>query len=620
MRRRSALVLALLLVLPGAACKKKIPLTAVDLPDDKLAPGAGLSMEARFLSQTAEIEQIFHGFLPNYGVVPVLVAIRNNDTVSYYIHNRNALDLREEFNGFSLRIDGREILPLHPAEVMGIFKDLSDPIKYKIIGPGEIFAGIMLAPLGGYYLYREVTVGRFYRPMLKGSIYPALAGGMFSPVILEPGEEAQGYLYFPLDREHSPYFSEESEILDHRGKKKLKYTFGVKERMEGDFELVVRPGIDQPADSGRGNPLVLRDTLDLLDARFVRSRESAQKDPGSEIDPVPSPPEGPGVIDSSSPPADFDLFLLDRVPGKKKLNLRFGKISDYTEKMEAGPGGMLTVISASGAALSDAARRGPYAACAVNFKGSSKVYLIHRENGVFSLAAVKQFSRKTRRIFLAAAGLYVFTADAAVAFYPHENPDSERYVRLGSSVQDMFLRQDRLVVFKNREVRELSAGADYLFQELRRRPLPPEERRIIGSHKGDLVLVHEGRHEWGDTLVIYDTGELAPSASLALPGKITGATCGEEGIIVQLETGLLLHVWCPGKDRLQIHSSAFLPLREALTLGGTFRELAVIGRGGELFSGSMLNAPPVASADPECRVFSAPVRMSGPASGSGAKN
>ena len=119
--------LALIISFFAVSCKKIVP-SLIDLPDTRLSRGAGIDINARFLSDTEELKYHFKSFLPDSGIVPVLVGIRNNDIVSFRIHSMNSLDLRDEFNGFSLLINGEEVFPLHPAGVVVSCKPLIETV------------------------------------------------------------------------------------------------------------------------------------------------------------------------------------------------------------------------------------------------------------------------------------------------------------------------------------------------------------------------------------------------------------------------------------------------------------------------------------------------------------
>ena len=200
-------IILFLIILPGfllSSCRR-LEFSTIDFQEREQYPGAGIGVSAQFLSDPEEINQLFHTFLPDSGIIPVQVGVRNNDTTSIVINGSSFPGLREKIGGISLVVEGEEFIPLNPFEVMETI--LGDKVHgYRQKGFGSLVAGTIFPPLGSYYIYDEATRGRVYRGLVGNSFYRLDEQYFFQPLSLEPGEEKTGYLYFPLPMDISPYF------------------------------------------------------------------------------------------------------------------------------------------------------------------------------------------------------------------------------------------------------------------------------------------------------------------------------------------------------------------------------------------------------------------------------
>ncbi|HMA75945.1 MAG TPA: hypothetical protein VKO43_01410, partial [Candidatus Krumholzibacteriaceae bacterium] len=145
----------ILLVLPSYSCRR-LKFSSIDFQEREQKPGAGIEVSAQLLSDPEEINQLFHTFLPDSGIIPVQIGLRNNDTLPAVVNGYSTAGLWEKVGGISLVSKGEEFLPLGPVEVMKrMIGDRAE--KYRPKGPGAFVKGSILPPLGIYYAYDEAT-------------------------------------------------------------------------------------------------------------------------------------------------------------------------------------------------------------------------------------------------------------------------------------------------------------------------------------------------------------------------------------------------------------------------------------------------------------------------------
>ncbi len=197
---RSAAVLALcaLAAIMTPSCRLPQRGSSADIGLESAPTGTDLAAAARFAIPGDDVPESFLKTLPDSGIVPVRVSIRNEGAVPLFIHSANGMNLSRGFEGFAL-VDGGTIrLPLAPKEVAEILLGSSKTGRYRMRGATSFVAGTLLAPVGAFFMYTEVDIGRHYRPIFNKSFYPALESGMMKPVRIAPGEERSGYLYFAI--------------------------------------------------------------------------------------------------------------------------------------------------------------------------------------------------------------------------------------------------------------------------------------------------------------------------------------------------------------------------------------------------------------------------------------
>jgi hypothetical protein len=160
--------------------------------------GTDLAVAARFAVEGDDVPEFFLTAMPDSGVVPVRVTIRNNGSSPLVIHTENGMDLGAGFEGFALVAGGADLIPLTPKEAARRFLGSGDADDFRMRGSSAFVAGVFVPPVEMYFVYTEVDVGRYYRPLFGKSFYPGFESGMMKPVRLEPGEERGGYLYFAM--------------------------------------------------------------------------------------------------------------------------------------------------------------------------------------------------------------------------------------------------------------------------------------------------------------------------------------------------------------------------------------------------------------------------------------
>ncbi|MBN2184015.1 MAG: hypothetical protein JW746_01675 [Candidatus Krumholzibacteriota bacterium] len=528
-------VLVLALVLPLCSCRNNL-YSSIDLSDMELSEGEGIDIDARLLTDAKEIEDLFGAFLPDYGILPLLVAIRNNDTVPFRIYSRNSLDLRDDFKGFSLHLDGKEIFPVHPAQVIEAIKGLSSPADYRKYGGKDIAAGVVVAPLGVVYAWKGFKEYREYRPLINASLLPADHGGTFRPLMLEPGEEINGYLYFPLMPDEVPYKTEEIKVTKSN-KIKTGYVHifngsvlsgAVLKARISDAGIDCIPGCDK---------LPGIDSLEISQSVFCRNDREISKDP----------------LSGSCGRA---LFVLTDESGEAAL-LFTG------ENVFSGEKGQdlfeIKRFRGSSAVIADAEQYGGYLACAVNFKRKAKVFVIYSGGSGKrpEITAVRDYEKKVRRVFLSDEGFTVIT-DNAFCYFESYSGGNPAYRKISGDLQDAYvLREGSLFVLSGDEAGLLSASEDNRFRAGKRISLPKAERDICGSIDTELVAISRGRGGRGDTLVAYDTVDLKEKARIPFRGKIETAEVYRGGILARLEEGTILDIQLEKTAGFRIHHSGW---------------------------------------------------------------
>ena len=587
--RRAAFSAALLLALSLSSCRK-VPLTSIELPDDKAGAAPGLSVRAAFLYDPGEIEHLFKSFLPMHGIVPVLVAVRNDSAEPALLFSRNSFDLRQEFSGFSLCAGDSTLEPLHPIDVVSIARNEGRMRSYRKSAKKDIVAGMVLPPAGVYYAWKGFREYREFKPLVAASLLPVLYGGLFEPLVLQPGEEKSGYLYFNLDGKDSPYESIE-EVVEKEEEKEAVLRHRLKEGFELNYELVAKPARVAEAGGSFGT-LAVADSLPAREIFFLKE---------------------------AAPGSGETFFAILKSGGSESLV--FGIMNGGV--IEGAPVD-IKKFSGESASIAGAAAGHGRIVCAVNFKRKSKVFLVAGSaaagagddrgaeiRGGIALEREIELPRRVRSIFITQGGFFALTSDSFCRFFPFDALAAGDYRKLGGDARAAFpIPGGDLAVFDGPEV--YLAGltdSDRLSRKGEPAPLQgdPEPLGFLG---GRLLLRIQGRSNLGDTLVVFDAGSMAEISRIGLRGRSSFVSIHSEGILAALEEGTILDIR-PGEDgALYVQRSAWLPF-DLIALSGNGNGITAVSAGGTIYFGPLDGAPPLAGEEgaPAARV---PVGMSGP--------
>ncbi len=585
--RTAAAAFAALAILAGPSCRKIVP-TEIDLEDRAPAPGAGISIDARLISDPEEIEYIFKSYLPDRGILPVLVAVRNDDTVPLAFYSTNSLDLPGEFRGFTLMAGDREMIPLHPAQVTAVLKGREKPGEYREAGKGDFVTGTMFMPLGGYFIYKEIRARHEYRPLIRASLYPARFGGMFDPIVLQPGEEISGYLYFELGGDDSPYHTDKVETGEP-GNRKIELVRKLMDKWPLGLTLVARPCLaGRPAGSGAGNGSAdsTADDSKAESGSFVFAREGGG--PGDE-----SPAASAASYDEgrSRGPAGWcaPFFRTRMEDGDKILESGCARLghergADVRKIVE---------FAGKSASVPCAEIRSDTAVCAVDFKRRSRVYMIARAKDGGLSVTHSEMPRSTVSVVADAGGYFSLTSDDFCRYTPAGGDRSTRYARLANGVSDIVsLGDGRMLVVGSSETAVMSTRGKDMFDILQKKPASRGKSRALGYCAGSLAMMTPGPGEEGDTLSFFDPAALKEICRIAFMGNITAAALHGEGALVLLEEGTMIDVRPAGEDSVEVTSAGFIrdDIKALSAEGGSF--IAVRGDG-SFISGSISGLAPV---------------------------
>ena len=544
MRARHARVFAALGPILGAmwalsSCKLPHP-SSVPPPD--LAPGpvgTDLAVAARFIGPEDDVPGFFRKALPDSGVVPIRVVLRNDAAAPLIIHSANGMELGPGFEGISLFVEGKKYVPLNPQQAAEAVLGITDATRYKTPGAGHIIAGILIVPLGIYYIYNEADVGRYYRPLFNKSLYPVSAGGLFNAVALAPGEEKSGYCYFNLP----------------------KIPAGT------PCELRVNACV----------PIAVSDTVGGYDFKCSRDETPAAAEPDM------------GAWDTTiAPPGESSrglAFKLAKQEPSDKSGLYVCGVPELMRDAQAPWMRVATVLSRR-AVIADASHGRLLAACAVNYASKSKVFIMRREGDGITVAGEQSFSRNIRRVFAADEGIFVITADDCCYFIEHPSLDMTPRVKIGQDIDDAALADTCLFVFSGKKLALFGTAGDALLKPLERRSLRGGVRTVIGPLYNELLVLNRGSRTRGDTLAVFGIEARAEIRRGALPGKVYLASSDVSSLLVQLEDGKLLRmVQAPG-TAFKVVEAGYLPFR-AEGLSGAPQGFIAFGAGGACASGAV---------------------------------
>jgi hypothetical protein len=581
MRRiRKPFVPALLLAAAVSSCRGPSVPVGIE-PGEEAPAGGGISVTAVLPDDPAMIEKLFRAYPPDSGVIPVYLTVTNDDTTTVVLHSLGNLPLGDRFRSITLDAGDGPVDPIHPLEVVMRLAGKTEAPNYKQMGAWHVVGGLLIPPLGIYYAFKWGGYALDYRPMLRNSFFPAGRGGSFEPVVIAPGETAAGFLFFPLGPPRSPYYTEYEP-----GERKHDKPVQVRRvRAAQGLELSVRPA-EAPGATGALRPIA--PGFEAVGMRRVRAEA--------------------GDLGTAAP----DLFVLGRErDAGGRLDLLIGSARGLSASRSIDAFVNLVRLNNDSGELVDASSRGRFAVCAVNFNRRSRLYSVDLGGAAPALAADLRFDRPLLRVFALPMGVCAVTDDGFCGIYRYEDLKRTWYGRLGTKVSDAACDGERILTFGGDRIDE------FLCEDGRcegpRRSAPAPDRGILqGIRAGGSVLVaHKGKGALGDTLVLYDTGELRERARLPLPGKIEAVASSGTLVAVQVEGGVLMLFETRNDADPSLVGAGWLPERAlALTTDG---ETGIfISPGRELYAFGLDAIRPEPAASGPVRV---PVTVSSPGVG-----
>lgn len=520
------------------------------IPVVRQAPGLGLSASARVVGDPAVVKAIFHRDLLDYGVLPVEVTIRNDDVRPLCLHAAASLDPGGLLDGVCLVAES-EYPPLHPTAVASCVRGEPSADAYRTLGAGDYTAGMMLAPLGGFYLFREFTIGRYMRPLLNRSLLPPGDRCLFAPLRLEPGESASGFLYFILPGEESPFRTIERTI-ERDGKTKTRIGREIVPEKTAGWELLFRP------------------------AR------------------IPDPPEAPAMplrgvcfLDAGG---EILAAVLDSVAGRESslcLARADGLAAGGVDRRELGR------VRSRSARIAAVARGVDWTAVAVDISARSRLFLL-RPDGVVATATIP---RPVLALAGAPGGLVAVTTNGFAYAIDPVGADASRGRKVGREMQAAVAVGGRLVVIERKEATVFELEGKGIGDPLAHRVLEPVDRRLVGTFGGGILIIHDGRGMAGDTLVVLDDETAAERGRLVLPGRVETAGVDDRRAILRLGTGALLGIALSSAGHPTLATAGFLPadLMAIRPLGDGF---VAVSAAGAVFEGRVADLRPGPHTDP----------------------
>ena len=457
--------------------------------------GTDLAVAARFVSEDDDVSGFFKKLMPDSGITPVRVSIRNDGSGTLLIHSANGMNMGTPFEGFSLVAGGTTYLPLHPKDVVAKLLGERKAQRYRRHGAFGFVASTFFPPVALYLAYNEVDIGRYYRPLFSKSLYRAREDGMLEPVRLEPGQERDGYLYFAIP----------------------------KEVKADSCELVVRAS--EPSGA----------TYPLTGGHFTLSRDEFpyfSAEAGED--------QSKANISSCDAPYGY-LFALADDPGTPVKGLYLARVRSLDPEADSLWTRMADVSSKS-AAIADATCLGSLAACAVNFKSKSRVYFLQCGEDL-RVYADRYFSRGVRHVFLHAGGAYVVTDNGFCHSYSGSTHSWRHGVKLGMDVDETGLYRGRLYAF-------LKGGVVNVFGEsesgslaiVERHTLQERAASAIGLVGGKLALLNRGGATRGDAISLFDVDSMSQATMARLSGTVAAAASDGSSLVVQFEEGTLVRL------------------------------------------------------------------------------
>jgi hypothetical protein len=530
--------IALALLCAFSSCKRAESGAASQIVFSQSAEAADLSVAAHFLTDADDVPGFFRVALADSGVIPVFVAVRNTGSRPLVIHSPNGMELDAGFSGLSLAAAGNRYVPVHPREVVARLLGAAKARRYKPMGVVQLVVGKLVPPLGGYYLYNEVAIGRFYRPLYSRSFYPALPSGMFKPVVIGPGETKKGFLYFHV---------ESGMVADS--------VAGIDFRKRPERVAIPFPGVTCELLIQACSPIAAAGSVSGYDFSFAGGWLFALR-------------EGSGAAGG--------LAAAAVRPDPKSPFGSFASIG---------------AASAGSGRIACASVRGDTAAVCLNFKSKSKLCLGLVGESPRAIAQTT-LARGSSRVFLGASGVVVLSNDGFCSLLSRGRLTRLAYARLGNDVDDAFLTGDTLFAFERKKGLVLfRASRGSAFARLGRVPLREGRRQVVGFLGDKLVVLNKARESEGDTIALFMRDGLSEIRRMSLPGHVAQAAVGGSALLIQLEDGTLIKLAAAPLVSMKIAEAGFLPFEAvALTLVGP--GFAAVGLDGSYAAGSVEDYAP----------------------------
>jgi hypothetical protein len=521
--------------------------------------GTGLAVSARFVTADDDVSGFFKKLMPDSGIIPVRMAIRNAGDLPILIHSANGMRIGTGFEGFALSAGGTRCLPLHPKEVVARLVGEKKAGRYRRHGAYSFIGGTLIPPVAAYLVYNEIEIGRFYRPLFSKSLYRALEDGMFEPVRLEPGQERSGYLYFAIP---SGTPRDSCEILV-RGAGLAGTIYSIS---GGDFMLS-------------------RDELPFTDSSFAVPADST---------------EHRLLTGSCDSPYGY-LFSLADDSSPSRKGLYFSRIRALDPESDSLWTRMAS-ISSKNASIIDATCIGSLAACAVNFKSKARVYFLQCGETP-DVYAERHFSRGVRRVFLHTGGAYVVTDNGVCHSYNGPSQTWRHGVKLGVDVDEAGLYRGRIFAFlKKKELRVYGGESESgTLSLLERHPLRERVTSAIGLVGAKLVFLSRGDKTHGDALSLFDIDARSQMPSWALPGTAVAVASDGSNLVVQLAGGTLVRMRPEADGTFDVTEAGYLPF-DARALKAAPHGFIAIGGSGDLAAGEIGSFSPGAAGTVEVSV------------------
>jgi hypothetical protein len=515
-KRSSAMLLVATLAVASLSCGKKIVLTDID--SNQLVHGAGIEAAATLIDDPEVFKSLFKCYPPDSGVVPVYVTVKNVDDRPVQIHNLNYLPLGDTFRGFTLEIGSDVLDPIHPIEAVMYMKGKAAVPDYREMHAKHVVGGMIVWPLGIYYIVRGVQYSREYKPLLRNSFFPAGRGGYFDPVFIEPGEVASGFIYFALLPGDNPYYRDaEDPDVDRRGKTKP----SLKVRSGDELSIRVNPVVGSPTYSDCEMPV--DPSLTVRGLKLVRCEDGA----------------------SSS--GDFFALVENKDRGSK-LDIVAGSSEKVFESRSASAFRLIAGTSGRKADLVDASRWGGRAVFGVNFKQKSRLYLVEWVDGEPALSAEQPLDRKIMSVIAAEDAIYVTFDNGFCYSFEYDGLKTKRYISIGNDITTMVKAGGKILAFGKKTLLEYEIRPGHNPERVRETAIASSDKSGAGLVDDGVIVTHKGRGTHGDTLVLYDPESLREVIRQPFPGRIRIIDISSGGVVVQMTGGTVMRLVRKGDE------------------------------------------------------------------------